>query len=388
MAKRFLLEPKGVCKRLSIRYRNQCHHWLVGAGEWPIKEPLGVPTQQQASTQIAQVRAWQASWADWDNGGEVVWADRRWSFLGTQRLPEALLIDSAETVAKLIGKEHEWIRVCHRFQEVSGRWPVLNDVLPSFIKVLAEWEEPDFNRLMQVIDWLEANPDSDLYIRQLPIPGVDSKWLESRQSVVCDWLSRILGVENNRDLYTLAGLKRLPLVLRFRLLDPKLRARMGGLGDMQVPVKELASLQLPIERVFIVENLQTGLAFDDIPGALVFMKQGYAVELFERLTWLSGLPCYYWGDIDTHGFAILNRLRHYLPDIRSLLMDSGTLLKHRKLWGCEEKTANAELDRLTPEEKALYGDLRDDRWDTRVRLEQERIDWQYASGKLFSEVSL
>ncbi|NOR71388.1 MAG: hypothetical protein GQ532_17115, partial [Methylomarinum sp.] len=33
----------------------------------------------------------------------------------------------------------------------------------------------------------------------------------------------------------------------------------------------------------------------------------------------------YWGDLDTHGFAILSRLRHYYPQVKSILMDEKTL---------------------------------------------------------------
>ncbi len=37
--------------------------------------------------------------------------------------------------------------------------------------------------------------------------------------------------------------------------------------------------------------------------------------------WLARCQVYYWGDIDTHGFAILDQLRTHIPHARSLLMD-------------------------------------------------------------------
>jgi hypothetical protein len=36
------------------------------------------------------------------------------------------------------------------------------------------------------------------------------------------------------------------------------------------------------------------------------------------------------------------------------------------------------MPRLTPEEHALLGALRENRWGTGVRLEQERIPWDHA----------
>jgi hypothetical protein len=166
--------------------------------------------------------------------------------------------------------------------------------------------------------------------------------------------------------------------MRLRILDPALRAGVGGLGDITAPVEQIAALPLRPDRVFIVENLQTGLAFDDLPGAVCFMARGYAVEVFAAIPWLRGRPCHYWGDLDTHGFAILSRLRQHLPDVCSLLMDTDTLLRHRDLWQREDKPAAGPLERLTEAEQAVFAGLSTGRWGEHVRLEQERIDWRYA----------
>jgi hypothetical protein len=72
---------------------------------------------------------------------------------------------------------------------------------------------------------------------------------------------------------------------------------------------------------------------------------------------------------------MLDRLRASLPAVRSLLMDRATLLAHRPLWTAEEAPHIAPLDRLTPEEAALYADLRYDRLARAARLEQERISF-------------
>ena len=45
------------------------------------------------------------------------------------------------------------------------------------------------------------------------------------------------------------------------------------------------------------------------------------MDVLEPLGWLTDLDLVYWGDIDTHGFAILNRLRHRFGNARSMLMD-------------------------------------------------------------------
>jgi hypothetical protein len=91
------------------------------------------------------------------------------------------------------------------------------------------------------------------------------------------------------------------------------------------------------------------------------------------------VPAFHWGDIDTHGLAILERARRALPGLRSMLMDEATLLAHRPLWGEEpEPHPDAALEALTAAERRLFEDLRGGRWGLRVRLEQERLPWDAA----------
>ncbi|MCG6940864.1 MAG: DUF2220 family protein [Thiohalocapsa sp.] len=249
---------------------------------------------------------------------------------------------------------------------------------------LAEAPPADFERLLAVLRWLIDHADSGLYIRQLPIPGIDTKWVGANRGRLVDLLAQHqrrqagAGASRETDLHRLAGLRREPDLMRLRILDPALRAATGGLGDITAPIEQIAALPLQPARVFIVENLQTGLAFDDLPGAVCCMARGYAVDAFAAIPWLRDRPVHYWGDLDTHGFAILNRLRQYLPDARSLLMDADTLLRHRDLWQREDKPAAGPLEHLTAAEHAVFESLLTDRWGERVRLEQERIDWDHA----------
>ena len=86
-----------------------------------------------------------------------------------------------------------------------------------------------------------------------------------------------------------------------------MRGTLGGLRDIEVPVTELNGLAIAPRCAIIVENLETGLALPDIPDTVAFMRLGNAVSLLSSLTWLRDCSMLYWGDIDTHGFVILNR---------------------------------------------------------------------------------
>jgi hypothetical protein len=83
--------------------------------------------------------------------------------------------------------------------------------------------------------------------------------------------------------------------------------------------------------------------------------------------------------LDTHGFAILNRARNYLPELKSVLMDEETLRSHHDLWVEEKDQHSAEtLPLLTDFEQAVYQVIKRNAWGQNVRLEQERIAWDVA----------
>ncbi|MFN3429220.1 MAG: Wadjet anti-phage system protein JetD domain-containing protein [Candidatus Sericytochromatia bacterium] len=109
--------------------------------------------------------------------------------------------------------------------------------------------------------------------------------------------------------------------------------------------------------------------------SMVIFGLGYGVKALEEVDWLKGKAITYWGDIDSHGFAILAQLRSVLPQTQSMLMDRETLLRHRTLWGQEpgDRRATTVPGGLTPPESALMRDLLANALGERVRLEQERV---------------
>ena len=69
----------------------------------------------------------------------------------------------------------------------------------------------------------------------------------------------------------------------------------------------------------------------------------------------------------------IDQLRAVVPHATSLMMDGQTLVAHRDYWGVEDKPTRRDLHRLTDAELALYNDLRDNRLQPNLRLEQERV---------------
>jgi hypothetical protein len=132
-----------------------------------------------------------------------------------------------------------------------------------------------------------------------------------------------------------------------------------------------------VQRVFITENETNFLAFPMVADGMVVFGAGYGFDMLADAAWLHGRELHYWGDIDTHGFAILDALRARFGHARSFLMDRETLLAHRPHWGTEPAPEQRDLLRLTAQESALYDDLRRNRLGPQVRLEQERIGYAW-----------
>jgi hypothetical protein len=380
MAKPLLLLPEAVRQTIARRYRRRRCDWLMGEDEWPLDLSLGAPDEREAQRQPDAVRAWIAAWAAWSGAGELVWRERRWRTLGVQSLPERLLLREPANAAAWLGEGQRWQRASSRHRHLVARWPGLRARLARDFDLLANWDATEIERLENLVAWLEANPQSNLYARQLPVAGIDSKWLEGRMTLIADLVAALKEAAGcDLDFYQRCGLKPLPHIVRLFLLDERLRRLAGGLRDISARPEELATLDLPVSRVYIVENLQTGLAFEDCPGAVVFMGLGYGVGTLATLPWVVRAPCTYWGDLDTHGLAILSRARSKMPYLESALMDEQTLLSHRDLWVEEDRQyAAPELPLLTPAEQSLYCGLKQQRWGVNVRLEQERVAWSYA----------
>jgi len=374
--------------RAAVAKKWETHHanWLVDPGNapgWPQTFNLNGLTEKDVLADLAGTREWVSSWRKWNGaGGTVEWSPRRWSS-GDQELPSRLVLDKPLEMAQFLGKEDSWVRSIDRYAAWCSQFPSLTGsraVARICDEVLVRYDDADFVRLTSLLQWLIANRSSGLYLRQLPVAGVDTKWVWPRRAIVQSLVRQLVDDKTDIGFHALCGLRPDPVRMRMRILCPRLRVRVGGLCDIEAPISELAGLGLAPKVVLVVENLNTGIALPDIDGAVVFMGLGLAVDQLESIAWLrSAERILYWGDLDTHGFVILARARRRLPKIVSILMDEGILLTHKDLWVPEPSQSKVEYpEGLTESELDTYTGLRTNRWDDKVRLEQERIAWPAA----------
>lgn len=347
---------------------------------WPLRLNLTAPTAADLAARFDDVRRWSAALTAVPHV-RLDWREWLHRVQGRQRLPEAAFIDTLDAALALVGKRRAADVYQGLWQQTAATQPAL---LPWLTKRPLQAIElaPHWQRLSAVVAWVQAHPRPGVYLRQVDVPGVDSKFIEAHRGVLAEWLDLALlpaaidatatGVAQFARRY---GFLDKPVRIRFRVLDSALPSLPGchELPDITLDAASFAALALPVSRVFMTENETNFLAFPPREAAIVVFGAGYGWDALARAAWLARCQLHYWGDIDTHGFAILDSLRGHFPHVSSCLMDEDTLMAHRLHWSKETEPVRHDLARLTADEAALYDALRDDRFQARLRLEQERI---------------
>lgn len=354
---------------------------MGGVAVFPLRIPLKKPGSDDLTQQFDAVRLWIAALGAMDKKCALEWREFTHWQLGRNRIPVAAIIGSEQEGLALIGKQRDASIFRELAANISHAFPALVPWLQRHpLKVLDQAE--NWPRILAVLDWVVRHPGANVYLRQIDAPGVDSKFIEQHRGLLGDLLDRVLPPEaihaqhsGARNFESRYGFKSKPAQVRLRFLDRKLSVH--GLSDLAVTSDEFARLELPVKRVFITENEINFLAFPDVADGLILFGAGYGFDHLARADWLQQNEIFYWGDIDTHGFAILDQLRSSFPSAKSLMMDRATLLEHRIFWGNENVPTSRQLDRLQSEEAELYDDLRFDRIAPALRLEQERIGFAW-----------
>ena len=345
--------------------------------EWtPRSFPLRGPGPAEIGERFGEVQKWAGEWEQAVARGplRVEYKKVGGRHFGVNLIPGRAWVDGYEQAWALLGAAGEIRRLAGLAEQTRAACPQLVPWLNRY-PVRALGLAADWPQLLATVTWIDQRQAPGMYLRQVDVPGVDTKFIERHKGVLADLLDQQLNAERidqeTRDFEARFRFRRKPAYVRFRCG----RLSEGGFTELSVRADELTAPPLGITRAYIVENEVTYLAFPLAADAIVIFGGGYAVPVLESLAWLPALDVIYWGDIDTHGFAILNRLRHHVPQARSILMDHATLLAHRDQWVREPIPTAAVLDQLSAAEQSLYRDLVTAEFGPAVRLEQERISF-------------
>ena len=234
-----------------------------------------------------------------------------------------------------------------------------------------------WERIIAVIGFFLEHPKPNIYIRELPIEGVDTKFIQSHKKVLDTLLQEVLSdTLYDASITTLSnyGFEK-KYGLRYPLSRVRLRShdtKIVGVEDIEMTCEAFNRLGLKAKYIFIIENLTTFLAFPLRSDVIVLYGGGFKAGQFKQLDLSFAQKIFYWGDIDTHGFAILSSFRAIQPNVNSYLMDKEILHRFRHLCVEEPMPTSVDLPNLTPKELEVYDALRFGEFQG-LRLEQERI---------------
>lgn len=372
--------PADIAAKLRRRWDDGTllREFALGSGFEPFGVSLRGPSASEIGDDVGAARDWIASVDAGSRGGsryEVDWRAVGGRSLGRNRIPARAVVSTFDQAWDLLGvrgsvRHFDEVLILARHHPSVHAWVLQHPHLALDL-------HGEFATLMAAYVWLDEHRGSDLYLRQIDAQTVDTKFAERHRAV----LAAMLGVSSSAQGFIEdLGLRGKPALVRLRPA-----ASLGfppQLSELGLRPEELAQLQIAPTTVIVAENEITYLSVEIPEDGLVIWGKGFDVDRVGRLPWLSDVAIIYWGDIDTHGFAILDRLRAWLPDTRSVLMDRETLLRHRDRWVIEERPATSSLNRLTQQESELFAELVSDAHGDRVRLEQERIDWGWAARSL------
>jgi len=310
---------------------------------------------------------------------EIEFTSVSYRSLGEQSLPSSLVVSQEQFLAYL-GKKREFLKHISLIEESLSQFALLKHLLIKEPKLIMEYSEV-WDKLLKVCHYFMAYPKPNLYIRELEIEGVDSKFIEQHKRVLDKLLETILEPSfynaeitkiSNYGFEKKYGLKYDLPTIRFRILDSN--QYICGLDDLSLPLNLFQTLDLACKNVYITENKINGLSFPQRKDSMVIFGLGYGIESLKDVVWLRDKNIYYWGDIDTHGFAMLSQVRGYFPCTESILMNEESVVRFKHLAVSEGKPFLGELENLTVEEQRVFEGLKENSYGEALRIEQERIE--------------
>lgn len=318
-------------------------------------------------------------------GYEIEWEMNNHRNSGKNQFPKSIYFSNQIDYLKFIAKEKEFSILQEDSKRLFEVFPELQSwILQNPMRLVSISD--DLEDIISVCNFLKENPKPNLYVRELPIAGIDTKFIEKNSSILKQFLDRILDASNilsSEDNFEKRYfLKTKSNLVRFRILSKQGFSMFpGSIRDISLPFEEFLSLDFFGVKVFITENLTNFLSFPAMENAIIIYGEGYSVINLKALNNLQDLEIYYWGDIDLRGFDILSKFREYFPNTKSFLMDAFTYetFSHLSV-NVETEATPSGLKNLTIEESELFDFLK--KVQNGNRLEQERIPFDYIQNKL------
>lgn len=353
-------------------------------GNLPFRFPLGEPARPDLEKNWEKYRAAASEWLRWAPQHEVsLETSNRLVFGSNQEIPTHATVSSLDIAMSLLTPE-----TTRRHDRGKARSLLLNTtdlgldhlVIIQAVRLVDTWSDIDLDLAIQAARWFRTNDASGLTPRQVPLPGIHAKWLQSHKQVVTLLTGRNLNLQSH------------PGRVHFTYLDPKHLASGGRQHDSVTVNDNMIPAYRP-QVVIISENKDTAINFPPVPGGVAVEGEGYGPATHAAIPWLAGAPVIiYWGDLDQDGFQILHQFRTAGMSARSILMDLETFNKYAEFGTMTDSRGKIitphrkDLPTLTPSESEVYERITNPKWAGPRRVEQERIPLFVAQNSVLATI--
>jgi len=165
---------------------------LTAFGEGRDWEPLGVPLRGPAVSEIggrlAEVQEWAAEWTLAGRGPlRVEYKKVGGRHVGANLIPCRAWIDGYDRAWELLGVRAEVRRFGSLADVTAGSCPQLVPWLTrhpmQLLKLASRWDQ-----LLATVRWIDERQSPGMYLRQIDVPGVDTKFIEQHRGVLAELL--------------------------------------------------------------------------------------------------------------------------------------------------------------------------------------------------------
>ncbi len=358
---------------------------LLNRKPFPIRIGLKPPAGRSAIADMAHFQKFIGQWRSYSSQKTIQWESRRYRALAEQTVPKFFILENIKELIEFVGskalaRSEIWAKNMAPMLAISE---ALYPVLVKHLKTFESIRLADAELLGRVVKQLSSQIGAGLYLRALPLVGVDTKFLENYQTLISDVLDVLYNGEitaNGGMLEWLGCLENPRGWLTVRPLCESVKANIGGFPVMQLHSDVLREHALPANNILVVENMQSGLGLPLLEDTIAVFGGGKNISWMDA-NWLKSRRVAYWGDIDTWGLSILSDVRAKLSSVKAIMMDPDTLRHHEDRMAVEPEPLQHLPKFLTDAEAQIFSDLKVGNY-LGSRLEQERLSPDYIRIKL------
>jgi hypothetical protein len=306
--------------------------------------------------------------------------------------PATLTADLDAAVALVTGTEPLTVEVDRARALASSLRSTGALLTPATLRAVYRLSVTDAEVLLSAVTWLHQHPDVGKWTaRQLPVPGMHTKWLDTQGTLLRDVTGRDVRDQVRPRL----------TVVHLTYVDPD-HAASGRRRHDAWTTGDVHDIAYQPRIVLVVENRDSRLWFPPVKDTIVVEGGGKAAAaMLAHIPWIRAADhVVYWGDIDADGYTILDQFRAALaepaPDgapaksVTSILMDATDLhrysrhgVNHDKA-GRPIKPSSATLPHLTESETTAYDTIATAGPTPFRRIEQEAIPLTHAATRLLA----